>query len=49
MMIFFFMMGALIDKYKPAYGHQTCLTIILGATISLIGWGIAPKDSKTVF
>jgi NhaP-type Na+/H+ or K+/H+ antiporter len=29
-------MSAIIEKYKPAYGHETCATIVVGVFISLI-------------
>lgn len=35
-MLFFFVMSAIIEKYKPEYGHETCATIIVGVFISLI-------------
>lgn len=50
MMLFFFIIGALIEKYKPRYGHETCLTIILGVTLSCILWAskpFIPCDSST--
>ena len=52
MMLFFFITGALIEKYKPRFGHETCLTIILGVTISVIMWASKPftpcDSSKTI-
>jgi hypothetical protein len=42
MMLFFFVTGAMIEKFKPRFGHETCLTLILGITISLILWSIFP-------
>ena len=35
-MLFFFVMSAIIEKYKPQYGHETCATIVVGVFISLI-------------
>ena len=36
MCLFFFVCSALIEKYHPQYGHETCYTILLGVTISLL-------------
>jgi len=36
MMLFFFISAAIIEKYKPQYGHETCFTIIFGVSLSLI-------------
>ena len=49
MMLFFFITGAMIEKFKPRYGHETCLTLILGIIISLILWAIHPVKNTTVF
>jgi len=46
MMIFFFFIGAMIEKYKPAFGHETGLTLILGIIISLILWASTTKKNK---
>jgi len=49
MMLFFFITGAMIEKYKPPVGHETCLTLILGITISGILWAIFPVKNVVVF
>jgi hypothetical protein len=36
MMLFFFISAAIIEKYKPQYGHETCYTILFGVSLSLI-------------
>jgi NhaP-type Na+/H+ or K+/H+ antiporter len=36
MMLFFFICAAVIEKYKPQYGHETCYTILFGVSLSLI-------------
>jgi len=36
MMLFFFVVAAFIEKYKPQYGHETCYTILFGISVSLI-------------
>ena len=35
-MLFFFTSAALVEKYKPKFGHQTSFTIIVGIIISVI-------------
>lgn len=35
-MLFFFISSAIIEKYKPQYGHETCATIVVGVIISVI-------------
>ena len=37
-MLFFFVMAACNEKYKPPVGHQTSFTIIFGVLISVILW-----------
>jgi hypothetical protein len=49
MMLFFFVTGAMIEKFKPRFGHETCLTLILGIIISIILWSIFPEKNGTVF
>jgi NhaP-type Na+/H+ or K+/H+ antiporter len=49
MMLFFFTMGAIIEKYKPRFGHETCATIILGILVSIIAWTIKPVPNSEVF
>lgn len=36
MCLFFFTCSAVIEKYKPSYGHETGYTILIGVTISLL-------------
>ena len=38
-MMFFFVMAACNERFKPAVGHQTSFTIILGIIVALILWG----------
>jgi NhaP-type Na+/H+ or K+/H+ antiporter len=40
MMLFFFMGMALIEKYKPKYGHETTYTVALGLLISVLVYAI---------
>jgi NhaP-type Na+/H+ or K+/H+ antiporter len=35
-LVFFYMMAAVYEKYRPLIGHETCLTVILG-----IAWSAA--------
>lgn len=35
-MMFYFTVAALVEKYKPKYGHQTGATILLG-----VAWSFA--------
>ena len=43
----FFMIGAgFIEKYKPAFGHETGATILLGVIFSVIFWYVN-GDAKT--
>jgi hypothetical protein len=44
MCLFFFVSSALIEKYKPSYGHETCFTILVGVTISLLIYAIVGHD-----
>jgi len=37
-MVFFFVMAACNEKYKPKCGHQTSYTIIFGVLISICLW-----------
>ena len=36
LMLFFFVMAALIESYHPKYGHETGYTIVFGVILSLI-------------
>jgi hypothetical protein len=36
MMLFFFICSALIEKHKPAYGHETTYTILAGIAFSIV-------------
>lgn len=38
MILFFFIVGAISEKYKPKIGHETTYTVLLGLLISLILW-----------
>jgi len=38
MILFFFIVGAIGEKYKPKVGHETTYTVLLGLLISLILW-----------
>jgi hypothetical protein len=33
-LVFFFFVGAIFEKYKPSYGHETAASIILGIVFS---------------
>ena len=33
---FFFVVSALIEKYKPKLGHETAATVVLGVLFSVI-------------
>ena len=46
MLLFFFVTGAAIEKYKPAFGHETCATLILGVIVSLFLW-LCEKTNDT--
>ena len=37
-MVFFFVMAAVNEKFKPKCGHQTSYTIILGVLVSFVLW-----------
>ena len=39
-MVFFFVAAGANEKFKPACGHQTSFTIILGVTVALFLWVI---------
>jgi NhaP-type Na+/H+ or K+/H+ antiporter len=47
MMLFFFMVAALSEKYKPSIGHETSYTIILGIVLSVILW-YSTRDGSTL-
>ena len=47
MMLFFFMVAALSEKYKPSIGHETSYTIILGIVLSVILW-FCTRDGSTL-
>jgi len=49
MMLFFFFGMALIEKYKPKYGHETCYTVILGMVISLLVYAIKGKELENTW
>ena len=49
MMLFFFITGAAIEKYKPRIGHETCATLLLGILISWIIWGIKGSAETGTF
>jgi hypothetical protein len=38
MILFFFIVGAIGEKYKPKVGHETTYTVLLGLLVSLILW-----------
>jgi hypothetical protein len=38
MILFFFIVGAIGEKYKPKIGHETTYTVLLGLILSLILW-----------
>ena len=49
MMMFFFFGCAFIEKYKPAYGHETGATIIFGVMLSLILYAIEGDSLAATF
>jgi len=49
LMMFFFFGCALIEKYKPKYGHETGYTIILGIIFSLILYAIEGDSLADTF
>ncbi len=48
-MLFFFVMAAMNERYKPKCGHQTSFTIILGVCISLILWLSFGNDRVEIY
>ena len=38
LMLFFFFGQAYVEHYKPAIGHETGATVVLGAIVALIFW-----------
>ena len=49
MCLFFFSCSALIEKYKPSYGHETGYTILIGVTISLLIYACVGNKVATSF
>ena len=49
LMIVFFVGAAYVEKNKPAFGHETGLTILLGVGISFLMWWIVPLEKEEVF
>lgn len=49
LMVVFFVGAAYVEKNKPAFGHETGLTILLGVAISFIMWAIVPLEKENVF
>jgi len=49
MMMFYFFGCAYMERYKPAYGHETGATIILGVILSLILYAIQGDSLATTF
>ena len=46
-MVFFFVMAACNETYKPKCGHQTSYTIILGVLVSICLWyGFGEKRTE---
>lgn len=49
LMLFFFVMAAMNERYKPKCGHQTSFTIILGVCISLVLWLSFGNDRVEIY
>ena len=49
MMLFFFVGSAVIEKFKPKYGHETGYTIIFGVALSLIIYAIVGDRVASTF
>ena len=43
MMVFFFVCSALMEKYKPPFGHETTYTILFGVVFSVILYFATPN------
>lgn len=40
LLLFFFISGSAIEHFKPAIGHETCATLILGISISCLLYAV---------
>lgn len=49
LMLVFFFGTAFIEKVKPAIGHETGLTILVGVAISLVFWEVFGTSKREAF
>ena len=49
MMLFFFVVGAIIEKYNPPFGHETCATILVGICFSFAFYNANKDSDASVF
>ena len=49
LMLFFFFGMAIIEKFKPKYGHETCFTVMLGMVVSLLLYAIKGDELTDVW
>lgn len=49
LMVVFFVGAAYVEKNKPAFGHETGLTILLGIVISFLMWWWVPLEKENTF
>ena len=48
-LVFFFFMAAVFEKCKPAYGHETAASIILGIVFSFVFYWIHGENENDFF
>ena len=49
LMVIFFLGAAYVEKHKPAFGHETGLTILVGVIISFLMWYWVPLEKENTF
>lgn len=49
LLLFFFISGSAIEHYKPAIGHETCATLILGISLSCLFYAIVGDKFQKTF
>ena len=49
MMVFFFFGMAVIEKYKPPYGHETAATVVLGIIVSCLVFAIKGPELEVAW
>lgn len=47
-LLFFFVVTALFEKYKPNYGHTTAATVILGVVWSLVFYYLHGHEHEVI-